>query len=205
MNEHSFRRRWLPIRKKKDKKELIRESAIKIFANEGYYNATVKMIAQEADIAVGTIYNYFANKREILNYIFKVEFGKRIGLLNELRGQGKSLKEILTCFLKNHFSWLKDNSDTTTVLLQESRLPRKHSLEAVNSFMNELPDLFAELLDEAQNTGEIRDVDSSLIANAIFHAIRGVALKVETSDGRDDFNVARRELLNFIWVGLSAE
>lgn len=201
MNESSFRKGEFPV----TKKELIRESAIKVIAAEGYYNTTVKMIAEEADIAVGTVYNYFTNKKEILNYIFKVEFDKRIELLESLRKQEKSLREILIFFLNKHFSWLENSRATTTVLVQESSLPHKHSLTAINDFMNKLPQLLAEMIETAQQKGEIRKVNSEIIANAIFHSIRGVALKVEGDDLDYNFNMAKRELINFIWVGLIKE
>ncbi len=40
--------------------------AAKVFAEKGYHKATTKEIAQAAGVSEGTIYNYFANKRELL-------------------------------------------------------------------------------------------------------------------------------------------
>ena len=64
-----------------NKKELIRKHSIKVMAKEGYHNTKVQTIAQEANISVGTIYNYFKNKKEILEYIFQVEHDRRIKFL----------------------------------------------------------------------------------------------------------------------------
>jgi AcrR family transcriptional regulator len=41
-------------------------AAARVFADKGYANATTKEIADVADIAEGTLYNYFGGKREIL-------------------------------------------------------------------------------------------------------------------------------------------
>jgi AcrR family transcriptional regulator len=41
-------------------------AAARIFADKGYANTTTREIAEAADVAEGTLYNYFANKREIL-------------------------------------------------------------------------------------------------------------------------------------------
>jgi len=41
-------------------------AAARVFADKGYANATTKEIADAADIAEGTLYNYFGGKREIL-------------------------------------------------------------------------------------------------------------------------------------------
>jgi TetR/AcrR family fatty acid metabolism transcriptional regulator len=60
-----------------DKRMRICEAAIKLFAAKGYHEARADEIAQEAGVAVGTIYNYFKNKEDILLDIFVAEFEKR--------------------------------------------------------------------------------------------------------------------------------
>jgi len=57
------------------KKDLIAKHALEVFARDGYHNAKVKTIAEEAGIAVGTII-YFKSKKEIVDYIFYLEFEK---------------------------------------------------------------------------------------------------------------------------------
>lgn len=41
-------------------------AAARVFADKGYANTTTKEIAEAADVAEGTLYNYFGGKREIL-------------------------------------------------------------------------------------------------------------------------------------------
>ncbi len=41
-------------------------AAVRLFAEKGYAHTTTKEIAEAADVAEGTLYNYFAGKREIL-------------------------------------------------------------------------------------------------------------------------------------------
>ena len=41
-------------------------AAARIFADKGYANTATREIAEAADVAEGTLYNYFANKRDIL-------------------------------------------------------------------------------------------------------------------------------------------
>jgi TetR/AcrR family fatty acid metabolism transcriptional regulator len=184
-----------------EKKELLRKEAINIFAQEGFHSTTVKMIAKEAGVAVGTVYNYFSNKNEVLNYIFEVEFNNKINLLENIKEKDIALRNKLVMFLNRHFTNLKDNPNLATVLIQESGMPRKYCLEAVNNFKNELPKIFAEMIDEAKAKGEIREVESKLIANAIFRTVRGIAITV-VEDESYSFAEAKRELINFFWLGL---
>ena len=46
-----------------DKKEIIRLAAIKVIAKEGFYNTKMSSIAEEAGIAIGTLYLYLKAKR----------------------------------------------------------------------------------------------------------------------------------------------
>lgn len=48
------------------RKEQIMAGAVKVFAEKGFHRATTKDIASAADVAEGTIYNYFETKESIL-------------------------------------------------------------------------------------------------------------------------------------------
>ncbi len=59
---------------RKQKKELILESALELFAENGFHATSISQIAKKAGISKGLIYNYFESKNEILNEIIKVGF-----------------------------------------------------------------------------------------------------------------------------------
>jgi AcrR family transcriptional regulator len=48
----------------------IMEAALTLFAHYGYDGTSIKMIAQEAGVAQGLLYNYFASKEALLRAIF---------------------------------------------------------------------------------------------------------------------------------------
>jgi AcrR family transcriptional regulator len=56
-------RRQRRIARRRDE---ILTAAARVFAEKGYANATIKEVAYEADVADGTIYNYFEGKHDIL-------------------------------------------------------------------------------------------------------------------------------------------
>jgi AcrR family transcriptional regulator len=53
-------------RLKREREERILDAAAAVFARKGFHQATIREIAQLADVADGTIYNYFANKSDLL-------------------------------------------------------------------------------------------------------------------------------------------
>ncbi|HRT32540.1 MAG TPA: TetR/AcrR family transcriptional regulator [Anaerolineae bacterium] len=48
------------------RRQEIMAAAVRLFAEKGYMHTTTKEIAEAADVAEGTLYNYFGGKREIL-------------------------------------------------------------------------------------------------------------------------------------------
>jgi TetR/AcrR family transcriptional regulator, mexJK operon transcriptional repressor len=50
----------------REKRESLVRAAIHIFAEHGYASTTADMIAAAAGVSIGTFYNYFRNKRQIL-------------------------------------------------------------------------------------------------------------------------------------------
>ena len=53
-------------RLKRERQERILDAAATVFARKGFHQATIHEIAELADVADGTIYNYFDNKLDLL-------------------------------------------------------------------------------------------------------------------------------------------
>jgi AcrR family transcriptional regulator len=53
-----------------DKRRLILDAAIRVFARKGFHHCRVSDVADEAGVAYGLVYHYFDSKEEILNRLF---------------------------------------------------------------------------------------------------------------------------------------
>jgi AcrR family transcriptional regulator len=53
-----------------DKRRLILDAAIRVFARRGFHRCRVSDIAREADVAYGLVYHYFRSKDEVLDTLF---------------------------------------------------------------------------------------------------------------------------------------
>jgi len=69
-------------RRKREREERILDAAAVVFARKGYHQATIRDIAELADVADGTIYNYFDNKFDLL-----IGLVARIAELEQLPGE----------------------------------------------------------------------------------------------------------------------
>jgi len=66
----------------------ILDSAARVFARRGFDRATTRDIAEEAQVAEGTIYNYFASKQELVQALVEVVRGEFAALLASLPPEG---------------------------------------------------------------------------------------------------------------------
>ena len=91
-----------------NKKESIRNHAIKVIAREGFYRAKVKDIAEEAGIAAGTVYLYFSSKEDILDYIFLVEHQRRADFVNRLYIKNTPIDIVIESFIKFNYDCFRN-------------------------------------------------------------------------------------------------
>jgi len=77
---------------KEAKKNQIIKTALKLFAERGFYNTTIADIAKEMGMSVGNMYNYFHNKeslaKELLIYTSK-RLGDELKKINEMKISSK--------------------------------------------------------------------------------------------------------------------
>lgn len=65
-----------PTRRAENKektKRAILQAALDLFAEKGFYNTTTKAISRKAQIAEGTLFNYFQTKEDLALYFFEEE------------------------------------------------------------------------------------------------------------------------------------
>ncbi len=80
----------------KDLQSRIVETAIRIFLEEGFSAVDIRRIAKESQIAVGTLYNYFPNKKALLYEVFQTLWGESIEKLDRLIDESESNEALFT-------------------------------------------------------------------------------------------------------------
>lgn len=66
---------------KKEKRIIIENAALEIFAEDGYHHASVSKIAKRAGVSKGLMYNYFDNKEELLKELVRDIIKEVVGRL----------------------------------------------------------------------------------------------------------------------------
>lgn len=187
------------------KEELIREAAIRLFSHNGFYNTRAEEIAREAGVAVGTIYNYFANKEEILLSIFKVDFEERMRLFRKLLGSNLPIPEKIRRILEEHFRRLQERGDLAQLLLQERFNPGPGFRTKLRELYREMLRRVEDLIREGVKNNWVRPCHPKIIAYALFGVVESIsvyALTYPEEAAQGILSNAPAELADFIWNGL---
>jgi len=159
-----------------ERKEQILNSAIKIFGEKGFQNATIAEIAKDAGIGDATIYEYFKSKEDLLLAI-PVEITKElIPLINDhmmgIKGAFNKLRKFIWWWL----NYIEKNPGYGSIVLLELKTNKKFvSTEAYQAARN-FYKIVLDIIKEGQEEGTIKKemnifLARSLCVGAIEHIV----------------------------------
>jgi AcrR family transcriptional regulator len=161
-----------------DKRRLILDAAVRVFARQGFHACRVSDIADEAGVAYGLVYHYFASKDEILDTLFLERWQVMLELIREVDGasspEGESIpvREKLLAIASFIVDSYQHDPDLMKVIIVEVT-------RAANSFGNthiatirEAYDLIGGMIVKAQEQGVFKEeIDARFAAMAFYGAI----------------------------------
>jgi TetR/AcrR family transcriptional regulator, fatty acid metabolism regulator protein len=78
-----------------DKRRVILDAAVRVFARQGFHTCRVSDIADEAGVAYGLVYHYFSSKEEILDTLFLERWDIMLAAIAEADRSEHSAREKL--------------------------------------------------------------------------------------------------------------
>ncbi len=93
------------------KESSIIDSALKMFAKNGYYNTTIAQIAKNIDMSVGNIYNYFPSKNNLAKASIIYVTKKLASNLRDINEKNISSKEKIELFVVSYLRFLKKHPE----------------------------------------------------------------------------------------------
>jgi TetR/AcrR family fatty acid metabolism transcriptional regulator len=152
-----------------DKREAILRSAIKVFAQKGYFNSKVADIAKEAGIADGTVYLYFKSKEEILHSVFDRAMEEFIAEGKKEIAEIETADERLRRIAQLHLEKLGADRDLAVVFQVELRGSTKFMEEFSGGGFAEYLDIIKKTIEEGQKTGAFRKDLKAITGAKIFY------------------------------------
>ncbi|SHH86099.1 transcriptional regulator, TetR family [Caloranaerobacter azorensis DSM 13643] len=188
----------------KKKKEIV-EKAINVFIKKGYYNTNLSEIASQCGMGRTTLYQYFNNKEEIFHYAIKnVVDAIKSDIKKTLEKKDSSfidkLKEIIEKLVLYH-------SNTKNMYLLVDFwliLERENSeiLERVREHALELRETFKNILNEAIESREIKNIDKDTMSKVLYGLVESLLFHISVEK---DYNPRRHlKSINVLIDGLKA-
>jgi TetR/AcrR family fatty acid metabolism transcriptional regulator len=188
-----------------EKEDRILEAAVTVFSKEGFHNARMEAVAREAGVAVGTIYNYFQNKEDLLLAIFQAEFEERIHFYEELQKSSLSIPEQIRELLRGHFSSIQGRVELSQVLLRERFNWRGEIKEKAVQFYRGMLERIERLIERGVELGWIRSCNPRIVALTLFVIVETISasgLIYSEQEAKAMLENAPDELASLIWRGL---
>lgn len=150
--------------KRADKRELIIEAAVEVFAEKGFHSARISDIARKAGVADGTIYLYFKNKEDLLLSIFEEKMDIILKGVHDAIDGVEDPVERIRRFARHHFRQVRENRSAAEVLQIELRLSNKFLKEYRPEKLWAYLDVFAQAVRDGQESGMFREDINPFIA-----------------------------------------
>jgi len=193
--------------KTKDKYQRILDAAVKVFAQNGFYNSKVAEIAKEAKVADGTIYLYFKNKDDILIKLFEEKMNVIIAKLQEkLEGVSDPLEKI-RIYIHSHFEMTAAHPDLMEVITVELRQSTKFMKEYDNKQFNRYLRALSDMIRDGKDAGLIRqDINPGIQKRALFGIMDELSLYLVLAGENAKYTVESmsKEVADSFILGLTA-
>jgi AcrR family transcriptional regulator len=190
-----------------DKRRLLLEAAVRVFARKGYHAARVGDIAEEAGVAYGLLYHYFDSKEDVLRTVFRETWRALIGTIKSVEESGDppldQLRKVAEILLR---SWRRDPDLVRVLVVDVTRSP------LLPGEMDEIAASFAAIqaiVERGQADGTMRaDLDARLASYVFYGAVDELLtgwVLGRLPDADDDVARAERTLVEIVAGGLAPD
>jgi TetR/AcrR family fatty acid metabolism transcriptional regulator len=188
---------------------LILDAAVSVFARQGFHACRVSDIADEAGVAYGLVYHYFASKDEILDTLFLERWGLMIELIEEVDSKPLPVREKLGAITSFIVESYRHDPDVMKVIIVEVT-------RAANSFgqthlgqIRKAYDKISDIVAKAQAEGTFReDIEARFAAMAFYGTIEQLLtgwIFGLRDQGPEEFERAKWLVVETVCSGLESE
>lgn len=157
-------------RQAEERREQLIDTALRLFARQGFDNTSIKDLAEAAGVAQGLFYHYFRNKEELLfaaieRQSFRAEL-RRLLVAPSDKPAAEVLLQIAT-----DFSALTAERDLVLRLIAREAPTNPQVAAMLQRVIQEAVALLAEYLEARIQAGELRPHDPAVTARTLFYMV----------------------------------
>ena len=190
-----------------NKRELIIEAAIKVFARDGLEKGKIADIAKEAGIGKGTVYEYFSSKEDIFQAIEQYVFTDFNLIFDQLSSSSLSPPQKLTALMENALDMFMEMGDVILILMELwAQAGRGHVHGSDPSLFVEYYDDFRQrvesILEDGIKTGELRKMNKEGVATLLLAFMDGLVWQFVILNEPEKFNKIKSEAIKLFMRGI---
>jgi AcrR family transcriptional regulator len=156
-----------------DKRRLILDAAVRVFARRGFHACRVSDVADEAGVAYGLVYHYFDSKEEILNTLFRERWQIMLDAIVEIdTGNDAGARDKLYMVASFIIDSYHHEPDLMKVIIVEvTRAANSFGREHLEK-IQEAYALIARIVEQARQDGSFKaDISADFAAMCFYGAI----------------------------------
>jgi AcrR family transcriptional regulator len=189
-----------------DRRRQILAAAVRVFARSGYHGSRVGDIAEEAGVAHGLLYHYFSSKEQVLQTIFRENWGELVARFRMVEAADEPAGEKLAGIAKILLRTWRNEPDLVTVMVRE--VARSQQLQEQVEEVREAFAIVQRVIEQGQADGTFRaDVDARLASWVVYGGLEEVLtgwVLGQLPDGDDEVARAERTAIDLALGGLTS-
>ena len=155
------------------KRQQILETALKVFAREGFADTDVQVIADLAKVGKGTIYRHFGNKRELFLATARHCVEKLGEFIRDEVKEDSSAVKVLREVALSYARYYELHPEAVEIMIQERASFREQVFPTHLMYRAETRADFEMFLGAAMERGELRQVNVVDVTNAFADLLYG--------------------------------
>jgi AcrR family transcriptional regulator len=188
-----------------ERRRQILDAAVRVFARTGYHGSRVGDIAEEAGVAHGLLYHYFSSKEEVLQTVFRENWGELIERFRAVEATDEPAREKLAGIAKILLRTWRNDPDLVTVMVRE--VARSQQLQGQVEDVREAFAIVQRVIEEGQAAGDFsRDLDARLASWVVYGGLEEVLtgwVLGQLPAGEDEVARAEHTAIDLALRGLS--
>lgn len=176
-------------------RQALLDGAEKVFGERGFHNAGIVEITQQADVALGTFYLYFPDKRAIFHELVRTLNQRLRAAIQETVAPLEDRIEVEIAGFERFFEFVRQHRNLYRVVLQAETVD-----EVIYRWHYEtLARGYVRGLRRAQLKGQIRrDLDPETLAYALMGIAEALGMRAVLWEGKLPSAAARRTLRSLL-------
>lgn len=189
-----------------NKRLRILKAATVVFSRKGFHNAKVEEIAEQADVGKGTVYEYFASKKELFLEMILHTHYKYEDMVMQVLPEANTIYEKLQTLFEVTMQFLSRHKEMAQILLADHPTVNEEVHRVLLKKERQKVEELSKMLEGAIRRNEIRPVNTSAAALVILGSLALAGSQVVFSKNKEELDCKQlaQDVIDILLHGLEA-